>query len=545
MRLYHCNNYKYLRFLVLSLVTFSLIGCIGKPATKSSLTISIGVDKKIIPVRVETGSTVQEALNAAQIVFGGMDRVDPPLNFILSENTQVDVVRVSEEFYVKNESIPYEHQELQNEGLPAGDRRISQPGVNGMKESTYHRVYEDGVEVSNSIVKTIILKNAVPEIVMVGGRGSYESIKIPGKITYISAGNAWKIEGSTSNRELIISSGDLDGRIFSLSKNGKYLLFSRDSDQENSINSLWVAMLESEPVRLINLDVKNIVHFADFNPDSSLIAYSTVEWRETAPGWQANNDLYTVNFNQSGEIGKPVVLMDSNSGGIYGWWGTEFSWSPDGKSLLYSRPDGVGLFDIEQKTMTLLLNVKPYQATGDWAWVPPASWSPDGKFIYIIDHQSTNDEGSDENQIFDLITFPLMKNTPVRLQEDVGMFSYPVPSPILQKPSFINSMSAGNLVQEAFSIAFLQAIFPDQSDVAGYRLDIIDRDGSNMKSLYPEEGGSGLEPQRVVWSPEPMNTAGGYTIAFLYNGNIWLEVPDTGVSQQITGDGLTSHLDWR
>jgi hypothetical protein len=30
----------------------------------------------------------------------------------------------------------------------------------------------------------------------------------------------------------------------------------------------------------------------------------------------------------------------------------------------------------------------------------------------------------------------------------------------------------------------------------------------------------------------------------IYEGNLWLVDPDTGLTQQLTGDGLSEHLAW-
>ena len=77
----------------------------------------------------------------------------------------------------------------------------------------------------------------------------------------------------------------------------------------------------------------------------------------------------------------------------------------------------------------------------------------------------------------------------------------------------------------------------------------MDRDGSNRRVLFPEEGAPGLDPQQVVWSPEPLAAEGGadmaYWIAVVYQGNLWLINSQTGEAQQITGDGLIDRLDWR
>ena len=520
-------------------------GCSAPQVTQELLTTSIFADNREFQVKISPGSTVQEALKSSQITLGEMDQVDPPLYTVLSDESQVKVIRVREEYYIEQVIIPFEHQELRNEALPEGEIRLSQPGVNGLEEITYHRIFEDDIEVSNSVVKSVILQEAIPEVVMIGSRSTFASIAIPGRIAYLSAGNAWIIENSTANHRLVVSTGDLDGRIFSLSKDRNYLLFTRFSTKENTINSLWVASIQSDVTKIIDLGVENIVHFAEFDPGSTIVAYSTVEWRETSPGWQANNDLYEMGISSSGLVGSPQSNLESNSGGVYGWWGSEFSWAPFQTQFLYSRPDGIGIIDSQEGTQTSILNIAPYQTGGNWAWVPGATWSPDGNMIYAVDHVSSEDLDSNNSHEFDLIAIPLISGSPVTIVNNVGMFAYPIPSPVNHQVNFINNPFGDKFDQNAFSIAYLQAIFPDQIETSKYRLCIIDRDGSNQKSIFPEEGAIGLDPQQVVWSPDSVGTNGDYTIALVYNGNIWIIDAGSGAAQQITGDGLTDRVDWR
>jgi hypothetical protein len=93
--------------------------------------------------------------------------------------------------------------------------------------------------------------------------------------------------------------------------------------------------------------------------------------------------------------------------------------------------------------------------------------------------------------------------------------------------------------EQGYRIAYLQALSPLQSDQSGYRLAIMDRDGSNRLLLFPPEGEPGLQPQSVAWSPE------GERIAVLYRGDLYLVDPATAVAQRITGDGQISAFDWR
>jgi hypothetical protein len=509
------------------------------------MTVSISADKRESQVTIHFGSSVQEALKTAHITLGEKDRVEPTLDTVLTEGTLVRVIRVKVEFYTVQIVIPFEHQELRNEALPEGESRLSQAGVNGMEEVTYQRVFEDDIKVSDTQVKSVMIKKSVDEVVMIGSRSTFTPINIPGRIAYLSAGNAWILEGTTGNRRCVVCSGDLDGRIFSLSRNEEFLLFSRYSGNENTINSLWVATLKSDSAKLIDLGVENVVHFAEFDADSNVLAYSTAEWRDTAPGWQANNDLYELEVNADGLVSSPQLVIKPSSGSVYGWWGTEFSWSTDQSLLLFSRPDGIGIVDNHDGNVSALLNIQPYQTSGNWAWVPGAAWSPDGNVVYTVSHASSEVNNTLQSQRFDLLAIPLRGGMPIDLVSNVGMFSYPEPSPTNQKNILMNNTDRDIREQKAFSVAYLQALFPDQSETSSYRLFIMDRDGSNQKSLFPEEGDVGLDPQHVVWSPDKIGTKGDYAIAVIYNGNIWIIDVGTEVAQQITGDGLTNRIDWR
>lgn len=505
------------------------------------ITIIVAVDGKDIPLEISAGSTVNDAMNTANITLGEIDRVEPPKTATLKNGTTVKVIRVTEEYYTEQVILPFEYQELKNDALPKGERRLSQPGENGLEEITYHRVLEDDVEVSNNQVKSTIVKEAIPEIVMIGSREAFSPLVIPGKIAYLSAGNAWIMESSTGNRRCVVCAGDLDGRIFSLSPDERMLLFTRNSGDINSINTLWVASIKPDPAKLIELGVENIVHYAEFSPDSSEVAYSTAEWREAAPGWQANNDLFRISVSSAGFVGSPKLDLEANSGGVYGWWGTIFSWSPNEDHFIYTRPDSIGLVYPQDSTQTVVHDILPYQTGGYWAWVPGITWSPDGSVVYTVDHAMVKLATGGEYQEFDLIGLPISGGTQIDIVKNVGMFAYPVASPLHE----VSDQSGNSQAEQTFSLAYLQAIFPDQSETSGYRLFTVDRDGSNPRALFPEEGVPGLRPQQVVWSPDRLEPEGEYAIAVIYNGNIWIIQTGSGTAQQLTSDGLTSRIDWR
>ncbi len=534
------RNQNLLLGILVSLVLL-LDGCSPPQVSQAEtqITIPLTADGETKEITVLTGSSVDSALKTAGITLGSLDRVEPTLYTVLNNGDMIKVIRVREEFETVQEVIPFERQTVRTELLPDGKTRISQPGENGLRELTFRRLYEDNVETGDpSIVKTVVLVQPVPEIMLVGAQSPFAPLQFPGKLAYISGGNAWIMEGSTANRQTVITTGDLDGRVFVISPKGDWLLFTRKSTKpvDEEINTLWVINLIEPQAKPINLKVSNVVHFASFVPGlSQTIAYTTVEPRTTAPGWQANNDLTFRKFSAAGAVGEPAEIIEPNTGGVYGWWGTNYIWSPNGDSLAYARPDGIGLVDIKEKSLKSLLDNVPLQTGSDWTLIPGLAWGADGKSLFTVTHAPPPGlVKPEESPYFDLTALSLANSANVQMVEQSGMFAYPSASSL---------RSIGD--EKSYKIAFLQAIFPDQSDSSRYKLVIMDRDGSNRSVIFPPEGSAGLAPQTPVWAPAPLEEQQGDFLAFVYQGNLWLVDIATGRSHQITGDGLVSKIDWK
>jgi hypothetical protein len=526
-----------IKLLMVLFLSIFYTGCGSPKVLQADTSASITVGGTTQQTSLPAGSTVQEVLDSLGINLGSLDRVEPPLYTILTDGISIKVIRVREEFKTEQEVIPFIHQELRSESISQEETRLVQPGVNGLKELTYRLVFEDGIKTMSTVVKDTIIQPAIPEIVMIGVQTPFAPLSIPGKLAYLSAGNAWIMDGSTAIRRPLVTTGDLDGRIFALSPMSDWLLFTKKSiktaDQE--INTLWVVSTEKDSPVPFNLKVSNIVHFASWVPGQpGMIAYSTVEPRDASPKWQANNDLYTLAFSSSGWTSKPKLIVDANSGGTYGWWGTNYAWSPDGKYLAYTRPDEIGLIDLKEGLLMPLTNITPLQTRRDWAWIPGITWGADSNSLYITIHApSASLVSAEESPLFNLAALSMINSTNVQLVQQTGMFTYPSCSLNLNK-------STGN----DFKVAFLQAIFPDQSETSRYHLVIMDRDGSNRQTIFPPEGLTGIEPQIPVWAPASTLTNAEY-ISVLYQGNIWLIDTLSDFSQQITGDGLIERVDWK
>jgi hypothetical protein len=520
------------KLLLFLLAITWLTGSCRSPQLGSDITITISADGTKSTVSVVAGSTVAQAMQTAGVIAGKLDRTEPPLYAVLSEGDNITITRVEEIFETEQRVVPFEQQVVRNETLPEGETRLVQAGVNGLEEITYRRILEDKVEISKSEVKTVVLNDALPEIVMVGAQSSFTPLNIPGIVAYLAGGNAWIMEGSTANRRVIVSSGDLDGRIFSLSPNGDFLVFTRKSKKpaNEEINTLWAVRTKILEPKPIYLQAANVVHFAAWIPGTSSVAYSTVEPRTTAPGWQANNDLYRVSITG----GSPRKLLEANSGGVYGWWGMSFAFSADGR-LAYSRPDEIGLVDQDGGYLKPLLEITPLNTHSDWAWIPPITWGADGKSLYFVAHAPAPAPiTAEESPFFDLSATSFSNEATVSIVDSTGMFSYPSTSPV---------KSVGR--EKSYQVAYLQSIFIEQSETSRYRLVVMDRDGSNSKALFPPADSNGLEPQTPVWSPGPIEGQTGDFIAVVYQGNLWLVDSGSRAAYQVTGDGLISGIDWK
>jgi hypothetical protein len=512
--------------------------CGGPRLQQGDIEITLAADGQTRSLRVAAGSTARQALEAAGLTLGLQDIIDPPAYTVLQEGDSVRVTRVTEEFIAEQAEQAYETQTVRNESLPEGERRLIQPGANGVVENTYRIVRHDGVEVSRTLVKTITLQAAVPEVVMVGSQAPFASVTLAGRLAYVSAGNAWVMEGNSGFRRPVVTSGDLDGRVFSLSPDGAWLLFTRSDEDETIINTLWAVSLptgEEEPVE-IDLKVENVIHFADWVPGSvNGVVFSTAEYANTAPGWQANNDLRFLNFSPNGWASPPRTAIETNNGGRFGWWGMEFAWSPDGERLAFARPDAVGIVDLEGKKLDIVYDLTPLLTRSDWAWVPNVAWAPDGGFLFTVGHApQAGLAAAEESPLFDLTAIPLIGGGPVPLAAGTGMWAYPAVSPAYP--------GAGG--EQAYLVAFLQAINPLQSDASLYRLAVMDRDGSNKRVLFPSEAAGGLEPQTPRWAPPDDGQFSGL-LAVIFNGDLWLVDAWTGQAQQLTGDGLVTAIDWK
>ncbi|MBE0691069.1 MAG: PD40 domain-containing protein, partial [Anaerolineae bacterium] len=288
---------------------------------------------------------------------------------------------------------------------------------------------------------------------------------------------------------------------------------------------------DAEP---IELPLTNVL-YAEWVPGrENTIAYSTAEPRSTPPGWQAYNDLWLVRVDPaSGEVISPERVVENNSGGFAGWWGTEFSWSPDGTQLAYARANGIGLIDLESGAFEPLVSYTPFNSPQSWSWRANISWSADDQLLLTTVHGSPiGSEPPETSPAFHIAVADVTGEFTVDIAENAGIWSTPKYSP---------SVTDEEGVAISESIAYLRArsINNSISASAEYDLVVADRDGSNARVVFPTTSAQpGLRAREFAWSPD------GSSISFVYQGSLWLVDVESGNANQLTLDNGAARPVW-
>jgi Tol biopolymer transport system component len=500
------------------LLLFSLLAAACEPIGPVTVTLIADGETRTLTTDAQT---VRDLLIQADVLLDADDRVVPPENNFVRNEMTIQIVRVEVEIETQEQIIPYGRETVRDATVPAGEIRLLQAGVNGLEEISYSVTFEDGVELERRIARTVIIQEPQNEIVLIGAREEVAAVPISGTIAYVSARNGWVMRANTSDIRRLTSSGDLDGRIFELSPDGAWLLFTRATTETGLLNTLWMidtVTANAEPVRLSVDDVL----WAGWAPNSGEICYSTGTFRDTAPGWEAANDLYIAEpRDRDGMLVGRRRVLAASAGGTYGWWGTVFTWDPDGQSLAYSQADEVGVVDLFTGQKTSLIKFPPYRTRSSWAWTPSVTWSPEGDLLVTSLHgPSSGGELPEDSPVFDIFALGVTEPLTVELVAEIGMWAAPSFSP------------------DGDMIVYGQARAPNTSQTSSYDLYLMDRDGSDQRLLFPTDRGEpGLEYPAVVWDPW------GNRFIAVYQGNLYL-VPTEGQARRVTDDGAATTVRW-
>jgi Tol biopolymer transport system component len=507
------------RFLSLVLLLF-LAAC--ATPQRNPVHVTLVADGTRTPIASDAPTaTVRDVLQQANVTLADLDRVRPPESVAISEGMTITVTRVIQRTESQTQTIPFIQQTVRDTTVPAGQSKVIQPGHNGTLVLTYRLTFEDGSQTERVQVQQEIVEPAVPEVVLVGIEDVLSAVPFTGTIAYIANNNAYVMRQATSNRRALTTSGDLDGRALALSPDGKWLLFTRTltkTVEGSPLNTLWVVDTVQANATPKLLKTPGVI-FAGWSPDGDSIAYSTATASSGQPGWRAANDLWVADF-RSGTLREPARILESSTGGPLGWWGANYEWSPDGKSIAIGSTDGVDVVDMRSHKPITLTRFTAYNTFSNWAWTPTVAWTPDSKFVIALIHgPSPAGEPPESSPVFDVWSLAADGSFKARLANETGMWAAPRVGP-------------GGII-------FGRAEAPYASADSRYDLFRIDRDGSDSTRLFPAEGKPGLPGQPdFAFSPD------GAQIVVVYQRDLYLVNISTGAAKQITTEGNTSSPRW-
>ncbi|MBI5032521.1 MAG: G5 domain-containing protein [Chloroflexi bacterium] len=480
-----------------------------------------------------TAVTVKDVLNQQGVNVNDNDKIDPPLFAEVGRSATITVTRVEIKTEPVTQPIPFARQLVRDETYPQGQTRIVRLGANGTVAITYTVTYQDGTETSRRESARQIVEQPKDEILALGTQGSLLPISLSsGTIVYLANGNAWVMRHSSSDKRALTTTGDLDGRVLSLSPDGRYLLFTRAAD-ENSLNTLWLidtAVLGEAP-RALSI---NDVLFAQLSPDSRSVAYSTGERTGGAPGWKAHNDLsiMPITITSSGVTsGEPKIVWKPSIPAPYSWWGTNFAWSPDSSVIAYALPNEIGWIESNAKSSgdnaprRVLKRFAPFRTNADWVWVPQVAWSPDSRFIISTVHAPLgNPSVATDDPTFEVWALARDQSVSAALAKQTGMWAFPAWSlPDAQGES---------------RVVFGVAIAPSNSEKSRYSLWVMDRDGGNKKQIFPKRDEDALVIAQAAWSPDSKQ------LIVVREGDLWLYDFATSKWSQLTDNGASALPRW-
>jgi len=519
------------RFLLLALLLI-FAGCI--PTTRQeTLLVTLVVDSTERSYPQEFPITVGEFLTSVSIELNPLDEVTPPQFTQITDGLRITVARVQQTEECTQRDIPYGEQRILNEGLQPSEERVVQTGVNGIEEVCNRVTIRDGRRMESFPLRTTTIRSPQDALIYVGPTGQLDPVQVQGTITYISNGNIWLMRGNSSAKRPLTTSADIDGRVLSLTPDGRKILFTRfvlETESDTAFNNLWTMSSLSNADQPILLRPENVLS-ADWVPNrENTISYSTGEITENAPGWQAYNDLWLAQIDPlSGALLNTREFVARSSGWLYSWWGTEYSWSPDGRYLAWVRADSMGLVDIQTGELDPLLTYPVFSTQQPWSWRASVSWSPDNLLALTTIHgQPIGSEPAETSPAFHVTVAALSGEFTADIVQNAGIWSKPQYSPL-------RADNTGN-------IAYLRArdIANSISSTAEYDLVIADRDGSNAVALFPPAGQQGLTADAPYfdWSPR------GDQIALIYSGNLWVIDIQSGIANQLTLDRGATRPIW-
>ncbi len=127
-----------------------------------------------------TAATVGEVLAKVGITLQDLDYSKPAETDALPEDGRILVVRVREEVLREQQTIPFTTESSTDNTLESGQTKIITAGEDGLQVATVRIRYEDGKEVSRTTEATVVLKEPVTAVEVVGSKMVQQTTDVGG-----------------------------------------------------------------------------------------------------------------------------------------------------------------------------------------------------------------------------------------------------------------------------------------------------------------------------------------------------------------------------
>lgn len=148
----------------------------------AALTVTVTADGKTVTLTPESG-TVADALDAAHILLGEDDKVEPTAKTALKDGLAITVTRIEFAERVELESIPFEKKEESTTSLDEGKKQKKQTGAEGIRERVFCDKIVDGEVVSSKELRSSVVTEPTDEIWLVGKKKNAPIQKPAGVVT--------------------------------------------------------------------------------------------------------------------------------------------------------------------------------------------------------------------------------------------------------------------------------------------------------------------------------------------------------------------------
>lgn len=129
------------------------------------LKIHLGTDSFTVNT---TAMPLCDVFESEGIVIGKSDIVTPPLETVVSPDTEVTVIRVQIKEECVSAEVPFSRKFVADSSLKRNETQIVTPGESGFCESVYRVTFSNGVETNRELVSEKTIRQPVTEIIKYG-----------------------------------------------------------------------------------------------------------------------------------------------------------------------------------------------------------------------------------------------------------------------------------------------------------------------------------------------------------------------------------------